>query len=97
MTHEQMMEKAWRFIHEVGIGDEKPVDYLVKDIHAVRDAYYSDLETGAGGDDESIEGFFARHGITVIPDYCSQNDGDCSTCSLVNYGRDCMNQPLARS
>ena len=24
--------------------------------------------------------------------YCVQNDGDCSTCSLVNYGYDCMNQ-----
>lgn len=28
-------------------------------------------------------------------DYCTQNDGDCSTCSLVNYGRDCQNNPLA--
>ena len=27
-------------------------------------------------------------------DYCTQNDGDCNTCSLVNYGRDCKNQPL---
>jgi hypothetical protein len=27
--------------------------------------------------------------------YCSQNDGDCSTCSLVNYGRDCENSPIA--
>lgn len=26
--------------------------------------------------------------------YCTQNKGDCSTCSLVNYGRDCRNQPL---
>jgi len=26
--------------------------------------------------------------------YCTQNNGDCSTCSLVNYGRDCQNQPL---
>lgn len=23
--------------------------------------------------------------------YCSQNDGDCSTCSLCNYNRDCHN------
>jgi hypothetical protein len=23
--------------------------------------------------------------------YCTQNNGDCSTCSLVNYGRDCQN------
>lgn len=27
--------------------------------------------------------------------YCTQNDGDCETCALVNYGRDCMNQPIA--
>ena len=29
-----------------------------------------------------------------MKDYCTQNDGDCSTCSLVNYGRDCMNVPV---
>jgi hypothetical protein len=26
--------------------------------------------------------------------YCTQNNGDCSTCSLVNYGRDCNNNPV---
>ncbi len=26
--------------------------------------------------------------------YCTQNSGNCSTCSLVNYGRDCRNNPL---
>ena len=26
--------------------------------------------------------------------YCTQNNGDCSTCSLVNYNRDCMNNPI---
>jgi len=26
--------------------------------------------------------------------YCTQNAGDCSTCSLVNYGRDCMNNSV---
>ena len=25
------------------------------------------------------------------PDYCTQNDGKCKTCSLVNYGMDCQN------
>lgn len=25
------------------------------------------------------------------PGYCTQNDGKCSTCSLVNYGLDCHN------
>lgn len=28
------------------------------------------------------------------PDYCTQNNGDCPTCSLVNYGRDCQNNPV---
>jgi hypothetical protein len=26
--------------------------------------------------------------------YCTQNNGDCSTCSLVNYNRDCCNNPI---
>lgn len=26
--------------------------------------------------------------------YCTQNNGDCFTCSLVNYNRDCFNKPL---
>jgi hypothetical protein len=25
------------------------------------------------------------------PEYCTQNNGDCQTCSLVNYGLDCRN------
>lgn len=29
-----------------------------------------------------------------MKDYCTQNNGDCSTCSLVNYGRDCRNKPI---
>lgn len=28
------------------------------------------------------------------PDYCTQNEGNCPTCSLVNYGRDCANHKL---
>lgn len=28
------------------------------------------------------------------PEYCTQNNGDCPTCSLVNYGRDCQNNPV---
>lgn len=27
-------------------------------------------------------------------EYCTQNDGDCESCSLVNYRRDCKNIPL---
>lgn len=26
--------------------------------------------------------------------YCTQNDGDCSTCSLASYNRDCRNNPI---
>ena len=29
-----------------------------------------------------------------MKEYCTQNNGDCATCSLVNYGRDCQNIPL---
>lgn len=27
-------------------------------------------------------------------EYCTQNNGDCQTCSLVNYGLDCQNNPI---
>ena len=30
----------------------------------------------------------------AAPDYCTQNGGHCPTCSLVNYRRDCMNNPV---
>ncbi len=30
-----------------------------------------------------------------MSDTCTQNDGDCCTCSLSSYGRDCRNRPLA--
>ncbi len=26
--------------------------------------------------------------------YCTQNNGDCQTCALANYGRDCQNNPI---
>jgi hypothetical protein len=28
------------------------------------------------------------------PDYCTQNNGNCTTCSLVSYGRDCRNNQV---
>lgn len=28
--------------------------------------------------------------------YCTQNNGKCGTCSLVNYGLDCANNPIAQ-
>ena len=33
-------------------------------------------------------------GWTVPPSYCTQNAGDCASCSLRNYGRDCMNNAV---
>lgn len=29
--------------------------------------------------------------------YCTQNDSDCSTCSLKNYGRDCKNNLIDKA
>lgn len=65
-----MMEKAWRFIEEMGITqeqaeyDENPTQlYLVADIYQVRDAYYSDLENSIKIEDEDLPGFFERHKI----------------------------------
>jgi len=27
---------------------------------------------------------------------CQRADGDCTSCSLVNYGRDCHNRPITK-
>lgn len=32
--------------------------------------------------------------VAELMSYCTQNFGDCFTCSLVNYGRDCQNNPI---
>lgn len=32
-----------------------------------------------------------------IKDYCTQNAGDCSSCSLTNYNRDFQNNPLTKN
>lgn len=29
-----------------------------------------------------------------MKNYCTQNEGQCTTCSLVNYNRDCRNNPV---
>jgi hypothetical protein len=65
MTHEKMMEKAWRFIADMRISEnrEEEADYYVENIHQVRDAYYADIESGHDFVGESLEGFFTRHGI----------------------------------
>ena len=45
-------------------------------------------------DDESRSARGRGYRDGYIPEYCTQNDGDCSTCSLVNYARDCQNNPI---
>jgi len=34
--------------------------------------------------------------VRKVPPYCVQNDGDCWSCSLNNYGRDCVNNPIPK-
>ena len=69
MKHEEMMNRAWRFIEEVGITEDKAAYQkddtliLVDDVHKVRDAYYEDLESGVEIEDEDVCGFLDRHGI----------------------------------
>ena len=69
MKHEEMMNRAWRFIEETGITEDKAVYQeddtliLVDDVYRVRDAYYEDLESGVEIEDEDVCGFLDRHGI----------------------------------
>ena len=28
--------------------------------------------------------------IATVPEYCTQNEGDCETCDLAIFGRDCV-------
>ncbi|MCE5220137.1 MAG: hypothetical protein LLF98_02420 [Clostridium sp.] len=69
MKHEEMMDKAWRFINETGITESKE-DYeknndliLVESIYQVRGAYYADLENGKDKDYEDVFEFLNKHGI----------------------------------
>lgn len=57
-----------------------------------RNALVVDVQRG----ELTIEEAAAKLGqwARVASGYCVQNDGDCSTCSLVNYGRDCQNNPV---
>ena len=89
MTHEQIIEKAWRLISDLGITEEREKyesdpdnHYLVGNIHAIRDAFYSDLEGGIEPD-ESVGDFLARHNILdvevfeeMIRDWQADNEPD---------------------
>jgi len=47
---------------------------------------------------EPIEGdcleYEGEYDVITIKPYCIQNNSDCLTCSLVNYGRDCKNNQI---
>jgi hypothetical protein len=68
MTHEKMMDKAWKFIQDAGITDdaeehkENPNLVLVNNLYEVRDAYCDDLESGVNIEEDLYE-FLDRHGI----------------------------------
>lgn len=34
--------------------------------------------------------------ILADKEYCTKDDGDCSSCSLVSNGRDCWNNPVEK-
>ncbi len=62
--------------------------------------WYSDdwanLTDGLGADISPTHELGRQLVRNKTPEYCVQNDGDCQTCSLVNYGRDCQNNPVAQ-
>jgi len=43
-------------------------------------------------DDESRSARGQGYRDGFVPEYCTQNNGECQSCSLVNYGRDCQNE-----
>jgi hypothetical protein len=90
LSHEQMMDRAWRFIAELGIADKDmdtyaDAEYRVENIHAVRDAYYDDLENGVEIEGEDMEGFFARHGIEVLEAPQTLYELTSQECGIVVY------------
>ncbi|MGA1869372.1 MAG: hypothetical protein ACMUJM_12600 [bacterium] len=59
------------------------------DIYAQDAGYkdYADLlaRIPGGTEDEKVR---------EVPAYCTQNNGDCETCPLVNFRKDCHNNPI---
>jgi len=54
--------------------------------------YYKGLNGSIGYDLKAV--FDRERGKLSLKSYCTQNNGDCSTCSLKNYGRDCQNNKI---
>lgn len=73
LSHEEMMNRAWKFIEDLNITEdielyESDPDYYyyVEDVNLVRDAYYKDLEEEEfdyESNEEDLPEFFNRHGI----------------------------------
>lgn len=53
------------------------------------DGWYYENEDG-----QSVNAVDRGEVVPFGPDYCEQNGGDCSTCSLVSYGKDCRNNEI---
>jgi len=70
MTHEEKMEKAWKFIKNLSFTEDKE-DFekdpdnmiLIDSLYEVRDAFYQDLEQGFDGEEEDVYQFLDRHKI----------------------------------
>jgi len=95
---EAKLRKAMTF-YELG----KSSDYWCGYVSGLRRRYYGENFGTEGEHDKRVSlvndesrrdmGCGYREGYGM-PMYCVQNDGDCETCSLVNYGRDCQNNPI---
>jgi len=54
--------------------------------------YYKTLNGSIGLDlRAAFDADLKKQGKQPLPPYCTQNNGQCSTCSLKNYNRDCHN------
>jgi len=95
---EHEMAKAKTF-HDLG---EKP-DYWRGYMRGLRRRYHGENFGTADEhekwmalvDDEYRQEMGRGYRDAFVPEYCIQNEGDCPTCSLVNYGLDCQNNKVA--
>lgn len=82
----------WMNIHTGTVGTKE--DWLAGEGELVgRDGQFSFAEACARDELALVRKNLSGEWVE-IPAYCAQNDGDCLTCSLVNYGKDCENNPV---
>ena len=57
--------------------------------------FYKNLNGSIGSDVRAaLDAELKKQGKQPLKHYCTQNHGDCSTCSLKNYNRDCHNHSI---